>query len=146
MEGEIQQGRVIHSASAVETEAIGAEIAGQLAAGEIALIEGEVGAGKTTLVRGVCRALGVRGRVTSPTFTIGQVYEAGDVRIAHLDLYRLADSGFGDPALLDDYLDEHSIGLVEWPGAGGRRLRERATLTIEIRLAESNSREVIVRW
>lgn len=81
------------------------------------LVSGELGSGKTTFVRGACRALGVTGPVTSPTFTIGQVY-AGPVEVAHLDLYRLESLAGEDPALLDDYLTPERIGFVEWPAIG----------------------------
>jgi len=84
-----------------QTEAIAAELAARLAAGDVVLVEGELGTGKTTFVRGACRALGVEGVVTSPTFTIGQRYPA-IVPVSHLDLYRVADLGEEDPDLLDD--------------------------------------------
>jgi tRNA threonylcarbamoyladenosine biosynthesis protein TsaE len=103
--------------SAAATEAAGAELAGRLAPGDVVLVSGELGAGKTTFVRGACRALGVEGPVTSPTFTIGQVY-AGRVEVAHLDLYRLETLAGEDPALIDDYLTPERIGFVEWPGVG----------------------------
>ena len=94
------------------------------------LVSGELGAGKTTFVRGACRALGVTGVVTSPTYTIGQVYDAGDGHeVAHLDLYRLRSLEGEDPALLDDYLTPARIGFVEWPAvgeAGIERRRSRA--------------------
>jgi tRNA threonylcarbamoyladenosine biosynthesis protein TsaE len=139
-------GRLVHSDSAAETEAVGAEIAAELGPGDVALIEGDLGAGKTTLVRGICRALGVTERVTSPTFTIGQVYKSGSgVRVAHLDLYRIADLADEDPALLEDYLTPDSVGLVEWPGAGGEELRQRAVIVIEIRHAGDNARELLIR-
>jgi tRNA threonylcarbamoyladenosine biosynthesis protein TsaE len=77
-------------------------------------VSGELGTGKTTFVRGACRALGVEGPVTSPTFTIGHVYRAGEVEVAHLDLYRLAEA---DPAIFEDYLTPARIGFVEWPAA-----------------------------
>ena len=102
--------------SAAATEAAGAELAALLAAGDVAFVVGEVGAGKTTLIRGACRALGVEQPVTSPTFTIGQRYEDGRLPVAHLDLYRLEDLGAEDPALLDDYLTPDRIAFVEWPG------------------------------
>ena len=79
-----------------QTEALGAELAAGLAAGDVVLVEGELGAGKTTFVRGACRALGVGGVVTSPTFTIGQRYPAA-VPVSHLDLYRVADLGARTP-------------------------------------------------
>ena len=97
-----------------QTEAIAAELAARLAAGDVVLVEGELGTGKTTFVRGACRALGVGGVVTSPTFTIGQRYPA-IVPVSHLDLYRVADLGEEDPDLLDDYLGPDRIAFVEWP-------------------------------
>lgn len=81
------------------------------------LVTGELGSGKTTFVRGAARALGVEGPVTSPTFTIGQVY-AGAPDVAHLDLYRLGSLAGEDPALLDDYLTPERVGFVEWPAVG----------------------------
>ena len=86
------------------------------------VVSGEVGAGKTTLIRGACRALGVEGPVTSPTFTIGQRYRGGRLPVSHLDLYRLADLEGEDPALLDDYLGPDGVAFVEWPAAGAGRL------------------------
>lgn len=106
------------SQSAIETEAIGARLAAGLTAGDIVLIEGELGAGKTTLVRGAARALGVAGAVTSPTFTIGQRYPATPVAVAHLDLYRIRDLSAEDPDLLSDYLGRDTIAFVEWPPDG----------------------------
>lgn len=97
-----------------ETEALGAELAGRLAAGEVVLVEGEVGAGKTTFVRGACRALGVTAPVRSPTFTIGHRYPAA-VPVAHVDLFRISDLGGEDPDLLSDYLQPGTIAFVEWP-------------------------------
>jgi tRNA threonylcarbamoyladenosine biosynthesis protein TsaE len=99
---------------AAETEALAARLAASLEPGDVVLIEGELGSGKTTFVRGACRALGVSGRVTSPTFTIGRRYE-GSVPISHLDLYRLGDLADEDPALLADYLGPDRIAFVEWP-------------------------------
>jgi tRNA threonylcarbamoyladenosine biosynthesis protein TsaE len=96
------------------TEAVGATVAAGLKPGDVVLVRGELGSGKTTFVRGACRALGVEGPVTSPTFTIGHRYE-GRVPVAHLDLYRLEDLGAEDPALLDDYLTPDAIAFVEWP-------------------------------
>jgi tRNA threonylcarbamoyladenosine biosynthesis protein TsaE len=104
-----------------QTEAVAAELAARLAAGDVVLVEGELGAGKTTFVRGACRALGVEGVVTSPTFTIGQRYPAA-VPVSHLDLYRVADLRDEDPDLLDEYLGPDRIAFVEWP--------RRATATI----------------
>jgi len=99
------------SASSAETERLGADLAKSLRPGDLVLVSGELGSGKTTFVRGACRALGVAGPVTSPTFTIGHLYD-GDVEIAHLDLYRLSEI---DPAILEDYVTPERIAFVEWP-------------------------------
>ena len=105
---------VHRTGGAEETQALAARLAAALEPGDVVLVAGELGAGKTTFVRGACRALGVAGRVTSPTFTIGRRYD-GDVPVSHLDLYRLADLGAEDPALLADYLGPERISFVEWP-------------------------------
>lgn len=124
-----------------ETEAVGERIGAALQPGDVVLVSGEVGAGKTTLIRGACRALGVTERVTSPTFTIGQRY-AGRVPVSHLDLYRLEDIGSEDPALLEDYLDGASVAFVEWPAAGEPAM-ERVTRRLEIRHAGGDEREIL---
>jgi tRNA threonylcarbamoyladenosine biosynthesis protein TsaE len=106
--------------AASQTEALGAELAGALAPGDVVLISGELGAGKTTFVRGASRALGVTDPVTSPTFTIGQRYPAAApvAFVSHVDLYRLASLGDEDPDLLADYIGADTITFVEWPDAG----------------------------
>ena len=91
-----------------------AEIAAGLVPGDVVLVSGELGSGKTTFVRGACRALGYEGPVTSPTFSIGHVLP-GRVAIAHLDLYRLGSLSGEDPSLLEDYLTSGRIGFVECP-------------------------------
>lgn len=103
------------SSGPADTEAVAAELAKGLRAGDVVLVSGELGAGKTTFVRGACRALGVTEPVVSPTFTIGRRYR-GRVAVSHLDLYRLEDPGAEDPGLLDDYLVADAVTFVEWPG------------------------------
>jgi tRNA threonylcarbamoyladenosine biosynthesis protein TsaE len=108
---------VERSRSPAETEAIGGRLAGSLEPGDVVVVTGELGAGKTTLIRGASRALGVTGRVQSPTFTIGRRYR-GRVDVSHLDLLRVDTLEGEDPGLLDDYLTSDAISFVEWPGPG----------------------------
>jgi tRNA threonylcarbamoyladenosine biosynthesis protein TsaE len=130
------------STSAAETEAVGALLVERLGPGDVVLVRGEVGAGKTTLIRGACRALGIDGPVTSPTFTIGQRYSGGRWPVSHLDLYRLIDLGDEEPALLDDYLDPRSVAFIEWPDVAGLALAERVTLEVRLSHAGGDSREI----
>jgi tRNA threonylcarbamoyladenosine biosynthesis protein TsaE len=97
------------------TEAAGAELAATLRPGDVVLVSGELGSGKTTFVRGALRALGVSGPVTSPTFVVGHAYEGRDGPLAHLDLYRLHGMGDEDPGLLDPFFGPGAIAFVEWP-------------------------------
>jgi tRNA threonylcarbamoyladenosine biosynthesis protein TsaE len=115
-----------------ETESLGAQLAETLRDGDVVLVRGELGAGKTTLVRGAAQALGVSDPVTSPTFSIGHRYRAGELTVSHLDLYRLEGLGSEDPELLADYLGPGRIAFVEWPKDGERELegaRMRITLS-----------------
>jgi tRNA threonylcarbamoyladenosine biosynthesis protein TsaE len=103
------------TASAEATERAGAALAAELQPGDVVLVSGDLGTGKTTLVRGALRALGVTGPVTSPTFVVGLLYEGTAGRVAHLDLYRLAGLGDEDPGLLDGYFGPDTVTFVEWP-------------------------------
>lgn len=135
----------IETDSAAETEALGARIAARLRPGDVVLLSGEMGTGKTTLVRGACRALGVPGPVTSPTFTIGQQYGGGRLPVSHLDLYRLQTLEGEDPALLDDYLRPEGIAFVEWPAAGSGRI-DRPALEVRLAHAGEERRRIEVDW
>lgn len=114
--------RVVETSDPAGTEALGAELAALLRDGDVVLVRGELGSGKTTLVRGAARALGVTDPVTSPTFSIGHRYRAAQGVVSHLDLYRLAGLHEEDPALLDDYLGPGAITFVEWPKDGAGEL------------------------
>jgi tRNA threonylcarbamoyladenosine biosynthesis protein TsaE len=136
------------TASAAETEQAGAQLARELRRGDVVLVSGELGTGKTTFIRGALHALGVTGPVTSPTFVVGVLYEEG--RYAHLDLYRLEGLDAEDPGLLDPFFGSDTITFVEWPERaedetliGGRAIAARVALahagrdrrTIEVRHA-----------
>ena len=100
-----------------ETEALAAELAARLHPGDVVTVAGELGSGKTTFVRGACAALGVRERVTSPTYTIGHRYHGADGEISHLDLYRFAGMSAAEWGDLEPYFED-AIAFVEWPEAG----------------------------
>ncbi len=133
---------VNHSPSPEATEAVGAELARTLTPGDVVLVSGELGTGKTTFVRGACRALGVEGPVTSPTFTIGHVLP-GSPEIAHLDLYRLGSLAGEDPALLEDYLTPERVGFVEWPAIAEPAL-ERVVARVLLEHAGGDRRRITI--
>jgi len=136
---------VVETNGAAETEALGARIAERLEPGDVVLLSGELGTGKTTLVRGACRALGVPGPVTSPTFTIGQRYSGGRLPVSHLDLYRLQTLEGEDTALLEDYLRPEGVAFVEWPAAGSGRI-DRPALEVRLAHLDEERRRVEIEW
>jgi tRNA threonylcarbamoyladenosine biosynthesis protein TsaE len=134
--------------SATETEALGAELAWRLAPGDVVLIEGELGAGKTTFVRGAARALGVTQPVTSPTYTIGQRYPAtGRITfVSHVDLYRLASLRDEDPDLLADYIGADTITFVEWPEAGEQEIADLGRIAQRVKLSHDGGARRIIEF
>jgi tRNA threonylcarbamoyladenosine biosynthesis protein TsaE len=136
--------RSLETSGPRETESIGAQLADGLSGGDVVLVCGELGAGKTTLVRGAARALGVQDPVTSPTFSIGHRYRAaGGLTVAHVDLYRLAGLEHEDPALLDDYIGPGRIAFVEWPEAGSAVLGQ-ARMSVTLSHRGGDRREVLL--
>jgi len=135
--------RSVETAGPAETESLGGELAGGLRDGDVVLVRGELGSGKTTLVRGAARALGVTDPVTSPTFSIGHRYRAREVAVSHLDLYRLAGLEQEEPELLADYLGPGRIAFVEWPqDAAGELASARLRVTLSHRGGDRRCIEV----
>jgi tRNA threonylcarbamoyladenosine biosynthesis protein TsaE len=134
-----------HSSTPADTEAIGARLADDLKPGDVVLVSGELGAGKTTLIRGACRELGVTGPVVSPTFAIGRRYR-GRLPVSHLDLHRLDTLAGEDPGLLDDYLTPDAVAFVEWPAPAEPVLgyERPVAYRVELRHAGGDRREVLV--
>ena len=113
-----------------ETEELAARLARELVVGDVVAVSGELGSGKTTFVRGACRALGVTAPVTSPTYTIGHRYE-GDPDVSHLDLYRFTGVSAAEWGDLEPYFED-AIVFVEWPEAAGAGLPStRASVRLE---------------
>jgi tRNA threonylcarbamoyladenosine biosynthesis protein TsaE len=131
------------SNSVARTEAFGAGLAATLRSGDGVLVEGELGAGKTTFVRGACRALGVTSRVTSPTFTIGQRYDA-PVPISHVDLFRVGDLGAEDPDLLEEYVRPDTIAFVEWPRGAEVAIGQLGRVAARVRLEHAGGDHRVV--
>ncbi|MBA3434445.1 MAG: tRNA (adenosine(37)-N6)-threonylcarbamoyltransferase complex ATPase subunit type 1 TsaE [Actinobacteria bacterium] len=129
----------VTTTSAEETEAVAARLAARLERGDVVTISGELGSGKTTFVRGACRALGIAGPVTSPTFTIGHRYR-GTIDVSHLDLFRfsgLSPAEWGD---LEPYFED-AVVFVEWPEAGIDALPS-ARVTVRLEHAGGDDRRI----
>jgi tRNA threonylcarbamoyladenosine biosynthesis protein TsaE len=128
-----------------ETERLGAQLAAELKPGDVVLVSGELGAGKSTLVRGALQSLGVQGPVTSPTYVVGHLHEGRDGPLAHLDLYRLAGMDAEDPGLLDPFFASATIAFVEWPEhAEGAWPPERVARRVRLSHAGGDARRVEV--
>jgi tRNA threonylcarbamoyladenosine biosynthesis protein TsaE len=133
----------VRSTSAEATERAGAELAATLRPGDVVLVSGELGAGKTTFVRGALHALGVEGPVTSPTFVVGIAYEGANGPLAHLDLYRLGGIDAEDPGLLDPFFAPDAIAFVEWPErAPGAWPPERVVRHVQLEHAGGDARDI----
>jgi tRNA threonylcarbamoyladenosine biosynthesis protein TsaE len=110
-------------ASATQTRGLARVLAGQLEAPALVTVAGDLGTGKTTLVREILRLRGVRGAITSPSFTLAQSYTGrGGEELHHLDLYRLGPGADVDLFAWDDYLGPRCVTFVEWPAAGSDAL------------------------
>jgi tRNA threonylcarbamoyladenosine biosynthesis protein TsaE len=109
--------------------------------GDVVTVSGELGSGKTTFVRGACRALGVTQPVTSPTYTIGHRYQ-GRVTVSHLDLYRFAGVSEADWGALEPYFED-AIVFVEWPEAAGATLPA-PRLRVRLRHVDERRRLIVL--
>ncbi|GAA6156359.1 MAG: tRNA (adenosine(37)-N6)-threonylcarbamoyltransferase complex ATPase subunit type 1 TsaE [Alphaproteobacteria bacterium] len=118
------------------TQAFGARLASYLEPGDVIALEGDLGAGKSTLARALIRELGVEGEIPSPTFTLIQQYDTPYLMVAHVDLYRIEDDSEIEELGLEDALDYGAL-VVEWPGRLGRafepgRVKGRLNLTLTL--------------
>ncbi|MBI3678667.1 MAG: tRNA (adenosine(37)-N6)-threonylcarbamoyltransferase complex ATPase subunit type 1 TsaE [Proteobacteria bacterium] len=139
---------VLALGSLAATEALGAKIAGGLERGDLVLLEGDLGAGKTTLARAILKGLGVSEAVPSPTFTLVQHYETGRLAVRHYDLYRIENPREIDELGVEEALDE-GAALIEWPERAGSRLPD-GTLHVVLEMTNETARTAILsgvsRW
>lgn len=129
------------SAAPEQTAAVARQLAADLRRGDLVLLEGDLGAGKTTFARALCAALGVDGPVTSPTFGVAHRYDSDLGLIAHLDLHRLGEVGLLDRELVDDELDAADLAIVEWP-SGAPGLEDEATWRVALAHAGGDRRDI----
>ena len=127
--------------SAAETRALGEKIASRLKPGDVLLLEGDLGAGKSELTRGIARGLGVTETVTSPSFTILNVYESGRCPLYHFDWYRLESADELWELGMDEYLGGDGVAVVEWPEMCPEAVPEDA---MRIRLEAAGENERII--
>jgi tRNA threonylcarbamoyladenosine biosynthesis protein TsaE len=129
--------------SSAETQAVAARLADHLEAGDLLLLRGDLGAGKTTFAQGIAAGLGIHQPVTSPTFTLLQELKGGGVPLYHFDLYRLA----GPAEVFDlgffDYLEQGGVVVVEWPERLGDSLPE-SWIDVELTITGEESRQVAI--
>lgn len=116
-----------------EMQALGERLGAQFAGGELIELVGDVGAGKTTLVRGIARGMGIDETIQSPSFTINRVYDtAHGRRLVHYDFYRLADPGIMQDELRETMADPSTVTIIEWADSVGQLLpQDRLTVTIQ---------------
>lgn len=130
--------------SPAETQRLGEKLAGLLQPGDVLLLRGDMGAGKSELTRGVARGLGVKGHVTSPTFTILQVYEDGRMPLYHFDWYRLGNADELYELSMDEYLYGSGVAMVEWPDRAQEAIPQNH-LEISMSPLSDDEREIILR-
>ncbi|MBV9008220.1 MAG: tRNA (adenosine(37)-N6)-threonylcarbamoyltransferase complex ATPase subunit type 1 TsaE [Verrucomicrobia bacterium] len=130
------------SRSAAETEEFGEQLAARLSAGDVLALCGELGSGKTQLVKGIARSLGAQD-VTSPTFTIVHEYSGGRLPLYHFDFYRLENSGALRGIDFDEYLSATGICVIEWADKFPGAIPSRATC-VRLRICADGSRGIEV--
>ncbi len=131
--------RELVAGSAEETEAAAAGLARHVRPGDLLLLSGEMGAGKTTFVRGLARGMGIAAEVTSPTFQLVRVYH-GPIQLAHADLYRISEAGELTDLGLDELLDQGAV-VVEW----GERLQAVDAVRIDLIVLDDGRRRLRLR-
>ncbi|MBE0601767.1 MAG: tRNA (adenosine(37)-N6)-threonylcarbamoyltransferase complex ATPase subunit type 1 TsaE [Firmicutes bacterium] len=131
---------VVNTTSASQTKALGIALSRQLAGGDVVLLQGNLGAGKSELARGIARGLGITGHVPSPSFTILQVYETGRLPLYHFDWYRIGSAEELYELSLEEYLYAGGVSVIEWPSMARDALPE-TYLLINISITGESDRQ-----
>ena len=129
------------SKNAEQTYQLASKIAKYIKGGDIILLNGDLGAGKTTFVKGFAKAVGILEPVTSPTFTLLKTYETNDFTIVHVDAYRLDGSSFEE---LDDYINDENVIFIEWSSCLNSMEMIDSYLSIDIKYKSKNQRDYIL--
>lgn len=132
---------VTHAAE--ETRALGAKLAAHLKPGDVVLLQGDLGAGKSEFARGVARGLGITGPVPSPSFTILNAYDEGKLPLYHFDWYRIHEPDEIGEMGFEEQLNGSGVSLIEWSERAPDYLPERA-LSVKIHVVDENTREITV--
>lgn len=130
--------------SAEETEKIGMEIGRNAKNGDVIALSGELGTGKTALTRGIAEGLGITEDITSPTFSLMEIYE-GSKTLYHFDLYRIEDDREFDNLCFEEYWENEGISVIEWAERASGRLPE-ARIQIKIEYINSTNRRITVEY
>lgn len=112
-ERKVRRMKIAHAKNEIETKAIAADLAQYLAAGDVILLEGDLGAGKTTFTKGLAEGLGITRVIKSPTYTLIREYKDGRLPLYHMDVYRLEETGGMDLGL-EEYFEGEGVSVVEW--------------------------------
>lgn len=112
----------------------------KLHGGEVVVLNGDLGAGKTTFTKGLCKALGVTENVTSPTFTLMNIYKSGRLNLYHFDMYRIEDESEALELGLDEFFNSNGVCMIEW-AENIRNMIPKNHITINITKLGENSRE-----
>ncbi len=131
--------RIFNSASAEETEQIAESMGQQLKGGEVIQLVGDVGAGKTTFVKGLVRGMGSKDRVSSPSFTISNVYITPKLSLHHYDFYRITDTAIMKNELFEVINDSNNVVILEWAEPVSQVL-PKVHIAIQIKVTNENSR------
>ncbi|HPJ02585.1 MAG TPA: tRNA (adenosine(37)-N6)-threonylcarbamoyltransferase complex ATPase subunit type 1 TsaE [Candidatus Limiplasma sp.] len=129
----------VNTVSTTQTKSLGIALAKQLLSGDVVLLQGNLGAGKSELARGIARGLGISGHVPSPSFTILQVYETGKLPLYHFDWYRIGSAEELYELSLDEYLYADGVSVIEWPSMAREAIPE-THLLINISITGDNDR------